>query len=591
MKKVKILAVIPYTGLKEVFSYVMSERDDVEIHLYEGNLADGMHIAQRLKNENYDAVISRGGTAVLIEQVVGIPVVDLRVTPYDMIRIIKMLGNINGKIAIVGFANIANCARIVSELLEYYIDTYTIEKEEDVNEIFNKLKAEKYDVIIGDVITFTSAQRLGMNSVLLTSGRESVNDAIDRAVMIYNIRQNERQKTEFFQQLINEDNRYVCVRNEAGEELYSNADSEETGSFMSTLGKLDADVLGAGKYDTEITCGGEVWGVRGRVIPVQDEMRCIAYYCQKLRQAEQLPDYKAVSYVTVKQSAVITHFYWDINKSDEIHEQIRSFSSSNLPILIVGERGLGKENLAYTIRASGKNSSQPIIRIDSSRFTVDECSRFITGEVYNTYCKDGVMLLLYDVDKMAPDAQAILADYLERESARQQIRLISTTSCNLEKLVESETFNERLYNIISALHLYVPPIREQIENMDGAISLMISWLSMELGVQVVGLKPDAMHLIKDYDWYGNLEQLTRVLRELLLKSAGSYITAQEVNAVLESEEKVRSMSVIGTNFIKGTLNDITRKVIRIVLEQENMNQTSAAKRLGISRGTLWRWLK
>lgn len=117
---------------------------------------------------------------------------------------------------------------------------------------------------------------------------------------------------------------------------------------------------------------------------------------------------------------------------------------------------------------------------------------------------------------------------------------------------------------------------------------MIPQYNTAAGKSTVGMEPDAMELMVEFEWPLNLVQLEKVLRQMIPRpSSGFYITAAEVAAVLQNE--MRKVSALPPAVdLSGTLEDIERRVIEQVLREENMNQSAAAKRLGIGRSTLWR---
>lgn len=110
--------------------------------------------------------------------------------------------------------------------------------------------------------------------------------------------------------------------------------------------------------------------------------------------------------------------------------------------------------------------------------------------------------------------------------------------------------------------------------------------------QAIAFEPEALALLQNFNWTDNLYQLRSVIQELILCSESSFITGEEVRMVLG---KSKSESASSQEFLpvslEGTLDDITRRIIRQVLKEENMNQSSAAKRLGIGRSTLRRHLQ
>jgi transcriptional regulator of acetoin/glycerol metabolism len=118
---------------------------------------------------------------------------------------------------------------------------------------------------------------------------------------------------------------------------------------------------------------------------------------------------------------------------------------------------------------------------------------------------------------------------------------------------------------------------------------------VELALQIIGFEQDAMALIQEYDWPGNQTQFKRVLRHLATITTTSYIRIEDVEAVLKQERSYMTgyPTVAGECNINlnRTLEDITSDIICRVLIECGNNQSAAAKRLGISRTTLWRYLK
>ena len=103
MQKTKILAVAPYEGLADAISTIAQTRDDIKMTVQIGDLNTGKQIAMELAHNNYDVIISRGGTAELIRSTVELPVIDIPISVYDVLRTIKLAENYSGKFVIAGF--------------------------------------------------------------------------------------------------------------------------------------------------------------------------------------------------------------------------------------------------------------------------------------------------------------------------------------------------------------------------------------------------------------------------------------------------------------------------------------------------------
>ena len=105
-KKVRILGIAPYTGMKSTMEHIARERADLKLDVYIGDLDQGVHIALNNIQSNYDILISRGGTASLLEKESSLPVVTVEISTYDILRTIKLCENYSQPLAIVGFPNV-----------------------------------------------------------------------------------------------------------------------------------------------------------------------------------------------------------------------------------------------------------------------------------------------------------------------------------------------------------------------------------------------------------------------------------------------------------------------------------------------------
>ncbi len=163
---------------------VAGRRNDIELEVYVGDLADGLELALKHQRRGFLGIVSRGGTAEMIRHAdaVSVPVTEVEASVYDVLRAIKLAQSYKGKFAIVGFPSITNCAKILCNLLQYEIETVTIKSQDEVASCLESLKKQGFSMVLGDMVTTVNAKLANMNGILITSGRESVDAAFDRAV-------------------------------------------------------------------------------------------------------------------------------------------------------------------------------------------------------------------------------------------------------------------------------------------------------------------------------------------------------------------------------------------------------------------------
>ena len=157
-------------------------------------------------------------------------------------------------------------------------------------------------------------------------------------------------------------------------------------------------------------------------------------------------------------------------------------------------------------------------------------------------------------------------------------------------------------NVLGCVLLTIKPLREQREDIAASAGLYIDTLNQALGKQVVGINDDALRLLESYDFPCNHAQFKRILKEAVLSTNAPYISADTIRLLLDQETSLipsASLSLPSelksqeTDFILNlnqSLDSINREIIQHTLKNCGGNQTAAAKKLGISRTTMWRYL-
>ena len=142
------------------------------------------------------------------------------------------------------------------------------------------------------------------------------------------------------------------------------------------------------------------------------------------------------------------------------------------------------------------------------------------------------------------------------------------------------------------VYLRLPPLRDRIHEIPALATLYTSEFNTQLSKQVIGFLPEALDVLMGYSWPGNLNQFRRIVKELILQTAGPYITADMVRNLLRQEGAgTFSASPAESINIDQPLDDIIYDVVCRQLAQSKQNQTKVAEKLGISRTTLWRILQ
>ena len=184
MRKIRVLAIAPYEGMAKLILDVANDYENIDITTYIGNLDIGAKIAKEQIYNNYDVIISRGGTANLIRESVDIPVVEVSISAQDVLSAIKSTENYEGKFVIAGFSNTTEYAKMICEIMNYNIPIITFNNSDDAYEKLKELQNNEVSLVVSDMIGSMTARQLGMNSILLSSGVESIRQAFDEIIKL-----------------------------------------------------------------------------------------------------------------------------------------------------------------------------------------------------------------------------------------------------------------------------------------------------------------------------------------------------------------------------------------------------------------------
>jgi len=291
--------------------------------------------------------------------------------------------------------------------------------------------------------------------------------------------------------------------------------------------------------------------------------------------------------------------------SEEIKRKVEQAAKNNIPILITGESGVGKEVLARLTHLYS-NVKGPFIPINCTSIPRDlveselfgyECGAFTgakkEGKPGKFELADGGTLFLDEIADMPYEHQCKLLRIIEekkvwRIGAKKQMKLNFTLICAtnqpIERLVEKNAFRADLYYRIAAVRIHLSPLKERMEYFNDFISY---FLEKHVGKDITfSLK--SMKLLKSYPWPGNIRELEQVIKLMIIKKEGSrnkiVRTKDLPEKVIESEEKI-------PRTLHEKIEELKSKEIKKTLEKHNGNRTRAAKELGISRVCLIKWIK
>ncbi len=278
--------------------------------------------------------------------------------------------------------------------------------------------------------------------------------------------------------------------------------------------------------------------------------------------------------------------------------------SSDVPVVIGGETGVGKEVLARTLHANSPRADKPLVAINVAALPVDLVESELFGHERGAFtgatasraglfeAADGGTLLLDEIGELPLGLQAKLLRVLDggevrrvgsSRTTRVDVRVLCATNRDLSTEVRRGRFREDLYWRLNVFELTVPPLRERREDIEPLARMFLSELDHPTGV----FTEAALRRLVEHAWPGNVRELANVVRHGCVLSQGHDIDIPHFPPALDTGRRAPSG---GMDPLR-PLVDVEREHILSVLELVGGNQVEAARVLGIGRTTLWRKLR
>lgn len=589
----RILAIAPYQGMKEVMNEINNEREDIDLTVCIGNLENGLKIVQSYDLDDFDIIVSRGGTAKMIAANVSIPVVEIEITIYDILRAIKLAENYTSRFAIIGYAAITDCAKILCDLLKYDIDIITIDDDRNVYDEMQNLHAQGYEMVLCDMIGTSVAYEIGLNFILITSGKESIEAAFDQAIKSSQLFSYYRQQSIILKNAVVQGRESLFIYTKDGTLMFSSLErSSAAEPFFQTLEKHLPSLLSDARFRMEERIDSLLLTLYSRHTTIHGTPYVYIYLY--VQDAPVLVEDIGVSFYEHKEKlhSDASKLYGSANFMGETRDTLEQYSSTLCPVLILGEDGTGKDKAASFLYEHSEYKKRPFYIIDCQQTNQKKWSYFMenANSPLNNLHTTIYIKNLQALEK--PLAAKFLSCLKQGDFHKRNRFLFSFTTSQPED--ENDSCCQYFMNTLSCLVLRLLPLRERISDIPRIATLYISQANIELGKQVVGFNEDALTLIQNFTWKQNLAQFKRVIRQLIVLAKDYYIDADLVRQVLKQENPKTTAAlpegyeIVNTN---QSLDEINYDIVRMILEQEGMNKSKTVERLKISRSTLWRMLQ
>lgn len=588
MENIRILAFAPYEGLKKLIEEIGPGISNCTITTYMGDLEEAVNKLSELDQNQFDVILSRGGTAEMLQKATDLPVINMHFAFADILGAMNLAKNSGGKYAFIGYPTLCETTEKITRFMDLDFDIYPISNSKEVNQAIDEMIKKDYDMIIADTLSSKIATKRGINNILLVSGRDTVTKAIEESVSIGNFRKTINMKTGILEEALSVDHNYIVVFDKEGNLLYKPKAAGKTESLVKMTSSLIPTFL-----DKKIIHSFRK--LNGRNICIEGRVMKSGNYCFYVDNSERLYEIQEsgierCSIDDVEQDLI--NILFNMKCMYDIKNNLEGLSKFRLPILVTGETGTGKATVSDALYANSRLSSTLYYKFYCKE--MDEKSwNYLLGRYQSPLNSTNQTLCFNSLDVLSPVKFRELLIFLKESPVLKSNQVIITWNTDNK---EAANMLQALKEELGMSEIRVTPLRESIEELPRLISLFIDQINRQTGNQTSGIVQEGIKLMMDHTWPGNITELRNVLMSLTSRTLNSFVSYDTVRAVLEkssySEKKFVPGVPSGSDIdIDQTLDNIIYDIVTKKMKDSPVTQSDLAKDLGISRTTLWRILK
>lgn len=625
-----IVMIAPFKELYDLSTQIIREYEYDNIEVLLGDLSDGLTTAQNAVDLGARVLISRGGTYNLLKEKLNVPVVEIKLTAFDILRSFKSVLDYDGRIGVVGYKNVIYGYDVLEEVLGSNATKFNIEKEETVEERISQCILDGIEVFVGDNIVCKTAEKLGCKSYLITSGEESIMSSIEESIRILEASKVEKEMTERLIALIDfvhdgiisiDKDEKITVFNSIAQKIFNIKKDEVIGRKLTdVIDNSLTDVLAS-----KTTRIGEIREIGEAKITInsipiivdKDIIGTVSTF-QDITEIQNLE--KKIRVKLLERGFAAKYTFDDIifesSRMKDCIDKAKKFSDYDSPVLIEGSSGVGKELFAQSIHNYGSRRNGPFIAVNCAAIPPSLIESEFFGYVEGAFTgarkgvKAGIFelahggtIFLDEISELPLDLQGRLLRVLQEKEVMRigddkvipvDVRIISATNRSMKGLIKQGTFRRDLYYRINILAMEIPPLNERKADIEILSDYFIQKYSGKYSKNIKGFSTSALQCLLEYKYEGNVRELEGMIeRAVILCDKETIETidniAEEEGVQYEADEYDNNSKKSSFRIDEGiSLKELEDKYIKYILSNEDSNIKRSAEILKIDRSTLWR---
>ena len=278
----------------------------------------------------------------------------------------------------------------------------------------------------------------------------------------------------------------------------------------------------------------------------------------------------------------------------EVYEKVERFAEAEVPVLITGETGVGKEIIAREIHRTSARNGKPFIAVNCSTFPDNG---LLESQIFGhekgaftdaTYQRKGDFeradtgtLFFDEIGDMHIEAQPKFLRVLENQAftrlggtqtIRTDVRIVAATNKDIKALVAAKKFREDLYYRLALFEIRIPPLRERREDIPPLVDVFLSGFSVKYGKRVMKISPEVLDFFTDSAWPGNIRELKLILEKMVILTTTNELTSSDLPSdiaiVLQVENQVEDFERLSDSGADSDISAEVRQVLTLFSVEE-----------------------
>lgn len=300
---------------------------------------------------------------------------------------------------------------------------------------------------------------------------------------------------------------------------------------------------------------------------------------------------------------------WTGDAMKKIMAQLERVAASDTRVCILGETGTGKELIARTLHERSARASGPFIALNCAAVPAELIESELFGHEKGSFTgaagrhigkfeqAEHGTIFLDEIGDMPLAMQAKLLRVLEENEVERiggdkpvavDVRVIVATHRNLETLVRDGKFRQDLFHRVYVFPVVLPPLRERRDDIPALVDHFARQICTQNNWKPIACTSEAVGLLQNYSWPGNIRELRNVVERLLLLTTDDAITVETIESALPRTSTTAANSIIHGGPLANRVQNFEREAILAELKQQNYHITNTARALGLERSHLYK---